>query len=163
MKRLLAIVALVISVPLLTLGLLFLIAAVAEPQRILVAGAFIVLGAVPLAWGIATLRRQAETSPDALATGAVNLARRLGGELSAAQLQAEFHIPLSLAQATLDRLSATGQAQPEERSGRTVYVVRGLQQSLVVRRCPYCGSSFPVKEALRQCPNCGASVELAKT
>jgi len=162
MKRALAIIALIVAVPLLALGLLFLIAAAARPERILTAAGFFAAAAVPLAWGILTLRRQAEISPGALSAGTLALARRLGGEVTAAQVQAEFRIPASLAQETLDKLAAAGQAQPEERSGRTVYVIRGLQQSLVTRRCPYCGSTFPVKEALRQCPNCGAPLELSK-
>lgn len=163
MRKALALIALAVAVPLLTLGLIFLIAAAARPQRILSAAALMALGAVPLAWGIATLRRQAETSPEALSTGTVALARRLGGEVSVAQVQAQFRISAALAQETLDKLAAAGQAQPEERNGRTVYVIRGLQPSLVTRRCPYCGSTFPVKEALRQCPNCGAALELSKS
>lgn len=162
MKKTFAIIALIVAVPLLTLGLLFLIAAAARPERILTAAGFMVVGAAPLIWGILTLRRQAEISPEALASGTIALARRQGGEVSTAQVQAQFRIPAGLAQETLDKLAASGQAQPEQRSGRTVYVIRGLQQSLVTRRCPYCGSTFPVKEALRKCPNCGASVELAK-
>jgi len=162
MKRALAIIALIAAVPLLTLGLLFLIAAAARPGRIVTAAAFLALGAAPLVCGILTLRRQAEISPDALCSGTVALARRLGGEVTAAQVQAEFRIPASLAQETLDRLAATGQAQPQERSGGRVYVIRGLEQPRVSRRCPFCGSTFPVKEALCQCPNCGAPVELSK-
>ncbi len=163
MKRVVAIIAIVLSIPLLTLGLLFLIAAASEPQRLLTAAAFLALGTVPLAWGIVTLRRLAQTSPEALATGTVALARRLGGEVTVAQVQAEFRIAPSLAQTTLDSLCASGQAAAQAREGRTVYVIRGLQESLVVRRCPYCGSNFPVKEALRQCPHCGASLGLSKT
>lgn len=162
MKKALALIALAVAVLLLTLGLLFLIAAAERPSRILPAAILVALGAIPLAWGITTLRRQAEISPQALSAGALALARRLGGEVTAAQLQAEFRIPAQMAQETLDKLAAAGQARREERSSGTVYVIGGLQPSLVSRRCPYCGSSFPVKEALRQCPNCGAPLELAK-
>ena len=163
MKRLLAIAALVVSVPILALALLFLIAAMTRPDRLLVTAGLLAAGALPLAWGIATLRRQAEISPDALASGAVALARRLGGEVTEAQVQAEFRIPRALALGTLEKLCLDGQAEREVRGDRVVYVVRGLQASLVTRRCPYCGSSFPVREAVRKCPNCGAAVELDKT
>ncbi len=167
MKRALAIVAIIISIPLLMLGLLFLLAAGdssgSTAARLLAAAAFMALGLLPLAWGLVALRRLAATSPEALATGAVALARRLGGEVTTAQVQAEFHIPEALAHDTLDKLCAAGQAEAEVREGRTVYVIRGLQQSLVVRHCPYCGSRFPAREARSQCPNCGASLELSKT
>ncbi|MDI7275650.1 MAG: zinc ribbon domain-containing protein [Anaerolineae bacterium] len=163
MKRLLAIAALVVSVPILALALLFLIAAMTRPDRLLVTAGLLAVGALPLAWGIATLRRQAEISPDALASGTVALARRLGGEVTEAQVQAEFRIPRALALDTLEKLCLDGQARREVRADRVVYVVRGLQASFVTRRCPYCGSSFPVREAVRKCPNCGAAVELDKT
>ncbi len=163
MKKILAILAVLVSIPLLTFGLVFLIAAAAAPSRILVAGALLVAGGLLLAWAISTLRRQAEISPEGLATGTVALARRLGGEVTVAQVEAEFHIPQGQAFEALERLRTRGLAQVEQREGRSVYVVRGLQPSLVTRRCPYCGTTFPVKEALRKCPNCGASLELEKT
>ena len=163
MKKILAVIALLISLPLLTLGVLFLIAAVANPQRILVASVLLVAGALPLTWGLLTLRRQAQISPEALAAGAVELARRLGGEVTVAQMQAEFRIPAEQALETLEKLRSAGQAQLEQRPGRAVYIFRGLQPSLVTRRCPYCGASFSVREALRQCPNCGAALEIDKT
>jgi ribosomal protein S27AE len=162
MKRILAIIALAAAAVLETLGLLFLIAATEQARRFPTALALLALGTLPLAWGILTLRRLAQTSPEALATGTLALARRLGGEVTVAHVQAEFRISAALAQETLDKLAAAGQARPESRGGRTVYAVAGLQQSLVVRQCPYCGSTFPVREARRQCPNCGASLELSK-
>ncbi len=163
MRKVLAVLALLASIALLSLGLLFLIAAMAKPERLLVAAALLVAGALPLLWGLRTWRRQAEIAPEALATGTVALAKRLGGEVTVAQVQVEFHIPASQALAVLERLRGAGQAQAEERSGRVVYVLPGLQASLVTRRCPYCGAIFPVREALRKCPNCGATLELDKT
>lgn len=163
MKRIAAIFAVLVSIPLLTAGVLFLIAAMARPQRILVAGVLLAAGGLALLWAIVTLRRQAQISPEGLAAGAVSLARSLGGEITVAQMQAEYHISASQAVAALEKLTAAGQAQVEEREGRRVYVLPGLQPSKVTRRCPYCGSSFPIREALRECPNCGASLELDKT
>ena len=93
MKKSGAIIAVIASVPLLVLGIVFLIAAMTNPGRLLVAAAFLVLGGGLLIWGALTLRRLAEISPEALATGIVDLARRLGGEVTVAQVQAEFRIP----------------------------------------------------------------------
>lgn len=162
MKRLSGIIAVLVSIPFLTFGLLFLIAAMERSGRITVAAALLAIGAVLLFWGLASLRRQAEIRPQALATGAVAMARRLGGEVTVAQLQAEYRIPASLALEALERLRSAGQAQVEQREGRTVYVLRGLQPSPVTRRCPYCGSTLPVREAILQCPNCGAGLEITK-
>lgn len=160
MRKVLAIIVLLASIALLTFGLLFLIAAMAKPERILVAAALLASGGLVLFWAIATLRRQAEITPEALATGSVALARRLGGEVTVAQVQAEYRIPPALALETLEKLRAAGQAQVEHREGRAVYILRGLQPSAVTRRCPYCGSSFPVREALRQCPHCGGALDI---
>lgn len=163
MKRIFAVAAVLLSIPILTLGLVFLVAAANAPSRLLVASVLLAVGALLVWWAIATLRRQAEVSPEGLSTGAVALARRLGGELTVAQVQAEFRIPASQALETLEKLRSAGQAQVEQREGRAVYILRGLQPSLVTRRCPYCGTSFPVREALHQCPNCGASLEIDRT
>jgi len=163
MKRGLAILSLVIALPLLTFGLLFLIAAMAKPERLLVAAALLAIGTVAAAWGALTLRHQAQTAPEALATGAIALARRLGGEVTVAQMQAEYRIPAERAQATLDALCARGEARAEQREGRVVYVVSGLQAAVVMRRCPHCGSTFPVREALYKCPNCGGELQVEKT
>jgi hypothetical protein len=162
MKRIAAIIAVIASIPFLTFGLLFLIAAMENPGRILIAGVLFAMGGVVLYWGIVTLRRLAEISPKALDTGAVALARRFGGEVTVAQVQAEYRIPASPALEALERLRSAGHAQVEQREGRAVYVLRGLQPSLVTRRCPYCGSTFPVRESRRKCPNCGAALEVQK-
>lgn len=163
MRKTLAVIALIVAIPLLTIGLLYLIVAMVTPNRLLVAAGFLAAGALPLGWGLLTLRRLAEISPDALSSGTAALARRLGGEVTVAHVQAEFRIPAALALETLEKLHASGQAQPEQREGRVVYVLRGLQASLITRRCPYCGSQFPVREALRKCPNCGALLEIEKS
>ncbi len=162
MKKALAVAGIAISILLLALALLFLIAAMVRPERLLVAMGLLVAGTLPLVWAIATLRRQAELSPDNLSAGILALASNSGGEVTEAQVQARFHIPQQMASSALEKLCATGQARREVRGDRTVYVVQGLKPSLVVRRCPYCGSSFPVREAIRKCPNCGATVELDK-
>jgi ribosomal protein S27AE len=163
MKKVLAIAAVALSIVLLALAVLFLIAAMVKPERLLVAIGLFVAGALPLVWAIATLRRQAELSPENLSAAILALASQSGGEVTEAQVQARFRIPQQKAADALERLGAAGQVRREVRGDRVVYVVQGLKPSLVVRRCPYCGSSFPVREAIRSCPNCGATVELDKT
>ncbi len=166
MKKLVAALIALLSIPFLTFGLLFLISA-AEPgkaaSRFLTAAVLLAIGVVLLVVGVRRLRRLASISEEALRTGAVELARRLGGELTVAQLRAEYRIPQDLAQRVLDQLVEEGNAVREERSGRAVFVFRGLQASLARKLCPYCGTELPVREALRKCPNCGAQLEITKT
>jgi len=162
MKKTPAILAIVFSIPLLAFGLIFLIAAVANPSRILVAAVLLVLGGVLVGWGILTLRRLAEIGPEALATGIVDLARRLDGEVTVAQVQAEFRISNAMAFGALEKLVGSGQCQREQRSDRDAYIFKSVMPAKAVKRCAYCGSTFPIKSAMRECPNCGAALEIVK-
>ena len=162
MSRFGATVAVIASIPLLILGLLFLIAASGEPTRILVAGAFLLFGGLLLAWGAFRLRRLAEISPKALETGIVDLARRLGGEVTVAQVQAEFSISQDLALSVLERMRGQGDCQRERRGDYDAYLFKSVLPAKAVKRCPYCGSEFAVRSAIRECPNCGGALEIVK-
>lgn len=163
MKKLGAVLITIASIPFITLSLLFFIAASAAPSRFWVALAFGAIGLALLLWGLGRLRRLAALSDEALRTGAVELAQRLGGELTVAQLRAEYRIPQSLALKTLEGLTAEGTCQREQRAERIVYLFKGLQPSLARKVCPYCGTELPLRQAVRKCPNCGAQLEITKT
>ena len=144
-------------------GILFLIASVSQASRILVALVFLAIGTFLLVVGLRRLRRLAEISPDALKTGAIELARRLDGELTVAQFRAEYRISQEQAGEVLEEMVAEGAAKREQREERVVYVVTGLLPAMVQKRCPYCGAELPVRTPLRKCPNCGAPLEITKT
>jgi rRNA maturation endonuclease Nob1 len=97
-----------------------------------------------------------------LETNTIDLARRLGGEVSVAQVQAEFKIETALALATLDSLRQKGLCQLEHRGETTVYLFKGVLPAKSIKRCPYCGSEFAVRSALHKCPNCGGNLEITK-
>jgi len=163
MKKAPAVLAALASIPFLTFGILFLIAAVNAPSRLLPGLALLAIGSALLIVGIRRLRRLADISPEALKTGAVDLARRLGGDLTVSQLRAEYRISQALATDVLEELVAEGTATRERRDTREVYVFTGLLPSLKEKTCPYCGTQLPVRNALRKCPNCGAQLEITKT
>jgi len=165
MKKLGAVIVTLLSIPLLLGGLLFLIAA-SEPGktgRLPTALALLALGCFLLIVGLRRLRRLALIAPAALKTNAVNLARRLGGELTVSQLRAEYRIPEELARDALDDLARDNTCRREQRDDREVYVFTGLLPSLVEKVCPYCGTKLPVRSELRKCPNCGAQLDLKKS
>ena len=162
MKKLGAILLAVLSIPFLTLGLIFLIAA-SSLSRAAVAIVLLGAGLALLIYAIRRLRRLASISPEALRTGAVDLARRMGGELTVAQLRAEYRLSSEQAAEVLEELTAEGTCERDHRPDRIVYVFRGLQESVTRRVCPYCGTELPVREALNKCPNCGAQLELEKS
>ncbi|MHB9031608.1 MAG: zinc ribbon domain-containing protein [Anaerolineae bacterium] len=163
MKKLPAIIAVLLSIPFYTFGVIFLIAASSKPSRALVGLALAAVATFLLVIGLRRLRRLAEIAPDALRTGAIDLAQRLGGEVTVAQLRAEYRISQQLATQVLEQLVAEGSCQRDEREERVVYVVTGLKPSMVEKVCPYCGTKLPVRSDLRKCPNCGANLEMQKT
>jgi hypothetical protein len=163
MKKLGASIVVLASIPFFIVGLLFLIASASQPIRILVALAFLAIGAFLLVVGLQRLRRLAEISPEALKTGAIELARRLDGELTVAQFRAEYRISQERATEVLEEMVAEGAAERQQRGGRVVYVVTGLLPAMVQKQCPYCGTELPVRTVLRKCPNCGGQLEITKT
>ncbi|HHX63734.1 MAG TPA: zinc ribbon domain-containing protein [Chloroflexi bacterium] len=163
MKKAAAIVIVLLSIPFYLFGILFLIASSGQATRLVPGLVMVAIATGLLIGGIRWLRRMADRSPEALRTGAIELARRLGGELTASQFRAEYRISNDLALRTLDGLVAEGNAVREERESRTVYVFTGLKPSLSEKRCPYCGTQLPVRTALRKCPNCGGQLEITKT
>ena len=163
MKKLGAVLLTLASIPFLTFAVIFLIAASGQPSRALVAMVLLVIGAVLLVAGTKALRRLAAISPDTLKTEAVEMARRLGGELTVAQLRAEYRISQDLAAGVLEGLVVDGVCARQDRGDRTVYVFMGLLPSVAKKVCPYCGTDLPVRDALRKCPNCGAQLEITKT
>ncbi len=163
MKKLWATLLVLASIPFFIGGILFLIAAIAASSRALVGLVLLAIGGVLLSSGVHWLRRLAAVAPDVLKTEAVQLAHRLGGELTVAQLRAEYRIDQNLAQRVLDELVREGAARVERREQRTAYVFSGLMPSLVEKVCPYCGTELPLRSNLRKCPNCGGQLELSKT
>jgi hypothetical protein len=162
MSKLTAILIILVSIPFLGFGLIFLIAAATSPGRFMTALALLLIGGFLLLLGAFRLRRLAEISPETLATGIVDLARRLGGEVTVAQVQAEFKIPSAMALGALERLRGRGDCQREQRKDVDAYLFKGVMPAKAIKRCPYCGSEFAVKSALRDCPNCGANLEITK-
>ena len=158
MKKLFAILLVLVSIPFLTFGIIFLIA-----QRALVSLALLAPGIALLVGGLKWLRRLAAVSTEALQAGAVQMARRLGGELTITQLRAEYDIPRERAAEVLENLAAEGSCKRERRETRLVYVFSGLGPALSEKRCPYCGTVLPVRIPVRECPNCGAQLEIQKT
>jgi hypothetical protein len=163
MGKLGAILVTAVSIPFVTLGLIFLLASGTDGRYLLYALVVGAIGVVLLVAGLRRLRRLAEIRPDTLRTGAVEMARRLGGELTVAELRAEYRIPQELATKVMEQLAGEGTCVREQREERVVYVFKGLLPSLAKKSCPYCGTELPLREALRKCPNCGAQLEITKT
>lgn len=163
MKLAMSIAGVVLGALMLAGGLLFLCAATRQPGRLLLALILLALGVAFAAWGGFSLRRQIELSPKRLADRITDLAASSGeGEITLDQAVSHLNVPADSAQNALDLLSESGRAYRERRGDRYFYLFPGLKESKVVRRCPYCGAQFSVREPLTKCPNCGGPLELVK-
>ena len=164
MNKTVALIVLVVGGLLLGLGLLFLCASAAQPERIPLSLLLIVIGGAGAAWAGITWRRVSEIEPERLADRIMEMVRAQGKfETTAAEAVATLSAPAANVQLALEILRSRGEAEPEQRDDRRVYVFPNLKESKVERRCPYCGAQFPVKQALTECPNCGAHLELKRT
>jgi len=163
MRRITAIVVLLISVLLLGGGLLFLCAAIRQPARLSLAFSLLAIGGALAAWSGLTLRRLWQLTPEHLSDRITVLARTGGrAEVTLSQVVGELHVPDEAAKAALALLESRGQCHAEQREGRELYVFPGLKTIKFVRRCAYCGNEFSVKTALHECPDCGGELELVR-
>jgi hypothetical protein len=164
MNKTVVLMVMLVGALMLGLGLLFLCASIRAPQRLILAVLLIVIGGAGVAWAGTTWRRLSEIEPKRLADRIVEMAKLQGKfETTAAEAVAELSAPAANVQAALEILQSRGDAVPEQRDDRRVYVFPNLKETKVVRRCPYCGVQFPVKQAITQCPNCGGNIELQRT
>ncbi|MGE5140524.1 MAG: hypothetical protein ACM3JD_13735 [Rudaea sp.] len=163
MNRTLYLGVFLVSAVLIALGLLFLCAAVSLPERMPLALILLFIGAIGAAWSGLSYRRWRNLQPDELASQITALAAKNKGELAVTEVMSAFAAPADAVNSALGMLLDKGQAHREHRADRIVYVFPGLKEHRVVRRCMYCGSTFPVKEPLHKCPNCGGELELVQT
>jgi hypothetical protein len=152
----------VIAIVLITFGLIFLMGSSGKGTTILTGLALLAAGITMVTWGVRRLRRLAQLDPDQLSTDVIELAKQLGGEVTVAQVQAEYDVPMSLAAHVLERLRSQEACDVEHREDRTVYVFKSLMASKAIKRCAYCGAEYAIRDARRECPNCGGRLEIVK-
>ena len=164
MNKTLLLIVLILGGLMVGVGLLFLCAAMVKPERLALAVILILIGGAGAGWAGLTWQHLNNIDPKRLADRIVEMARSQGQfETTAAEAVAELAAPAANVQQALELLQSRGEAVPEQREDRRVYVFPNLKESKVERRCPYCGAQFPVKQALSQCPNCGGNLELKRT
>ena len=164
MNKILLLIVLILGGLMVGAGLLFLCGAMVKPERLALAIILILIGGAGAGWAGLTWQHLNNIDPKRLADRIVESVRLQGEfETTAAEAVAELAAPAANVQQALELLQSRGEAVPEQRDDRRVYVFPNLKESKVERRCPYCGAQFPVKQALAQCPNCGGNLELKRT
>ncbi len=160
MNRAIYLIVFAASALVLALGVLFLCAASAVPERMPLAIILLVLGAAGAGWSGWSYRRWASVQPASLAASITDMAAQNNGELALSQVMSEFGVTASTATAALDELVNRGQVRREARADQVMFVFPGLKERKMIRKCAYCGSTFPIKQPLHKCPNCGGNLEI---
>lgn len=160
MNKIVYLAVFIVSCFVLGLASLFLCAAVSLPERWPLAILLLVVGGAGAVWSGLSYGKWAARQPGALAARITRLAEQNSGEVSLAQVMADLKVPAEVATAAMDDLQAKGQCHLEPRGEKTVYVFPGLKERKMVRKCVYCGSTFPVRDPLQKCPNCGGNLEV---
>ncbi|MCB9558724.1 MAG: hypothetical protein H6707_21585 [Deltaproteobacteria bacterium] len=158
MNRLLASIAVAVGVALIALGLLFLVAAIGTPRRLVVAAVGLALGAVSTGFGLRAYRRSLRDTPLVVRGDILALARRQGGEISAAEIAAEVGARGEVATAVLSQMVKAGICQRIEASTGARYLFESLKPQLIIARCEYCQAELPLNQQLDSCPRCGGTI-----
>jgi hypothetical protein len=162
MNRIVYFAVFVVSCVVLGVALLFLCASVYEANRMIMAIALFIAGGAGVVWSGLSYNKWFHRQPGALAPRITALADQNSGEVSLAQVMSTLNVPADVATAALDDLQQKGQCHLESHGEKTVYVFPGLQERKMVRKCVYCGSTFPVRDPLQKCPSCGGNLEVVE-
>jgi hypothetical protein len=143
-------------------ALLFFCAAVNVPERLTLAIVLLVLGGAGVGWSGLEYGKWLRRQPKALAARITELADQNSGEISLAQVMSALKVQGEEAMAAMNDLQQKGQCHIEPRKETMMFVFPGLKERKMVRKCVYCGSTFPVRDPLQKCPSCGGNLELVE-
>ena len=163
MNRTMSYLVIGVAVIILAVGLVFLCAATNDAGRLPLALILLVIGGGLAFWGGTSLRRAIAIDPENLSDRITHVARQCGqGEVTLSQAVSALNAPDEAVEEALRLLVERGQAYPEYRQDRDVYVFSGLRAARMVRRCESCGTEYSVKEPIYTCTQCGGKVEVVR-
>jgi DNA-directed RNA polymerase subunit RPC12/RpoP len=166
MSRTVSFLVIGMAVVLLAVGLVFLCGMAGESAsafRLLVSLILLGAGGGLAFWGGTSLRRAVALNPENLGDRITQLARQSGhGEVTLSQAVSALNAPDEVVEEALRLLVERGQAYPEYRQDREVYVFPGLRTAKMIRRCESCGTEYSVKEPIYTCTRCGGKVEVIR-
>ncbi len=159
MKRLGAVILVVVGIGLIALGLLFLIGAGGKAYRYAIGAAGLAVGAVAVGFGIRLFKQANQLTPDYIKAEILVLAERHNGEISESDLMAALGTRWPHALTPLSELLSKGTCRKRVVDGTDYYVFEDLQPRLTVRRCEFCDAEIPLDDTLTSCPNCGGTIK----
>ncbi len=141
------------------LGLMFLIVSSGSGSRLITGIMLSAIGAALLASGIFLFRKGMRERPGSVHDRILGAAAKHNGVIAAEVLAAETGGGDSV-EFALAAMVRKGRAIAVDREGRKIYTFPELQFKLKFKKCPYCGSDYPVKENIERCPSCGGDLKI---
>lgn len=141
------------------LGLMFLVVSSGSGSRLLTGITLLTIGAGLLISGIFLFRKGMSERPGSVHDRILRAAAKHNGIITAEILSAETGggdaVDFELA-----AMIRKGQVAADDKEGNKIYTFPELQFKLKFKKCPYCGSDYPVKENIERCPSCGGDLKI---
>jgi len=141
------------------LGILFIIASKNEGSRLVTGTVLIAVGSLLLIPGILLFRQGIHLTPGGIGKRILKLARKHNGELSMDVITAELG-DSDAVRFKLVEMTRQGISEEIKKDGRLFYIFRDFQTKLLVKKCPYCGNDYPVRDNIENCPSCGGDLKI---
>lgn len=126
-------------------------------------GSVIEVGKQELGKGVESLKASMQldalkNNPEKLCNRITQMARMSNGELTIAQVIAEFPLDEAYPRRAFGLLIGKGLCFPRElEEGGSLYIFPGFKKKQPVKLCEYCGNRFKPEDAPKNdCPSCGA-------
>jgi len=162
MKKILGSLAIIFSILLIILGILFLIASGKGVNRFVIGLVMLVIAFFVFIVGMKLIKGvPVVLSPENLRFEIINLAKKFNGEIFLSQLYSMFGKDSNFL-LIIDQLVSEGVAEEILKDGGKVYLFKDFQSTMLIKKCPYCGNDYPVRDDVEVCPTCGGDLKMLK-
>ncbi|OHD63016.1 MAG: hypothetical protein A2176_09325 [Spirochaetes bacterium RBG_13_51_14] len=144
------------------LGLLFIIASHGIGSRLAAGAVMGGGGLVVIIVGVIMFRKGLRFSPEGIRKELLRQAKMNNGELTEEVITGALG-KSDAVNFQLADLVKRGVAEERIRDNRRVYVFESFQVKLVLKKCPYCGNDYPVRDDIERCPSCGGDLTMHRT
>lgn len=135
------------------MGLLFAITYSGATSRIIAAGIFFAAGIPLLVFGFIIFKSGLVQRPVLVKKELLKLAAENKGELTKELITAATGWD-NIVLFEINDMIKKRVIKMEEREGQTYYIFPKFQPEYVINKCPYCGSSYQVRDDVTKCPSC---------
>jgi len=141
------------------LGILFIIASKNEGSRLATGIVLIGTGTVMLVPGIILFKKGILLTPEGIGKKILKLAGKHNGHISMEVITAEVG-DSDAVRFKLIEMTRQGVSKEIKKDGRLFYIFRDFQPKLMVKKCPYCGNDYPVRDNIENCLSCGGDLKI---